>query len=133
MAEGGGQGSGPRFPRNFRGLEQVTGVTGEFKKIITQAVEIPEDQGFDEKLFLDLATTTKMMADLIDRFNGMLQRLVQEPEFGNVHYIDLRGTLTNSANYKDWWANELHPSEHDEQEESRPAVEHSRVGVLQGE
>jgi hypothetical protein len=28
-----------------------------------------------------------------------------------VHYIDLRGTLSNSfANYKDWWANELHPS-----------------------
>jgi hypothetical protein len=67
--------------------------------------------GFDEKLFLDLATTTKMMADLIDRFNSMLQRLVQEPEFGDVHYIDLRGTLSNSsANYKDWWANELHPS-----------------------
>jgi hypothetical protein len=41
----------------------------------------------------------------------MLQNLVQEPGFQNVTYIDLRNTLSNSqANYKDWWANEIHPN-----------------------
>lgn len=38
-----------------------------------------------------------MMVTLIDRFN--------------VRYIDLRNTLSNApANYKDFWANEIHPS-----------------------
>jgi hypothetical protein len=31
---------------------------------------------------------------------------------GHVHYVDLCGTLSSKlANYKDWWANELHPTE----------------------
>lgn len=30
---------------------------------------------------------------------------------GWVHYVDLRGTLSNKLlDYKDWWANELHPT-----------------------
>jgi len=67
--------------------------------------------GFDEKLFSDINATTQMMTTLIDRFNTMLQNLVQEPGFQNVTYIDLRKTLSNSqANYKDWWANEIHPN-----------------------
>jgi hypothetical protein len=67
--------------------------------------------GFDEKLFSDITATTRMMTVLIDRFNTMLQNLVQEPGFQNVTYIDLRGTLSNSqTNYKAWWANELHPT-----------------------
>jgi hypothetical protein len=67
--------------------------------------------GFDEKLFSDINTTTQMMTNIIDRFNLMLQNLVQEPGFQNVTYIDLRKTLSNSqANYKDWWANEIHPN-----------------------
>jgi hypothetical protein len=67
--------------------------------------------GFDEKLYLDIAVTTQMMVVLIDRFNNMLKNLVQEPGLGEVHYIDLRGTLPNSADiYKQWWANELHPT-----------------------
>jgi hypothetical protein len=67
--------------------------------------------GFDEKLFGDINVTTQMMTTVIDRFNTMLQNLVQEPGFQNVTYIDLRKTLSNSqANYKDWWANEIHPN-----------------------
>jgi hypothetical protein len=31
--------------------------------------------------------------------------------FAHVHYIDLRGTLANSSDYKKYWANELHPTE----------------------
>ena len=67
--------------------------------------------GFDEKLFSDINTTTQMMTTIIDRFNTMLQNLAQEPSFQNVTYINLRNTLSNSqANYKDWWANEIHPN-----------------------
>jgi hypothetical protein len=67
--------------------------------------------GFDEKLFSDINVTTQMMTTLIDRFNTMLQNLVQEPGVQNVTYIDLRNTLSNSQiNYKDWWANEIHPN-----------------------
>ncbi|MGH9607622.1 MAG: hypothetical protein ACRD3N_18180 [Terracidiphilus sp.] len=67
--------------------------------------------GFDEKLFTDLAQTTQMVKALIDQFNEMLQNLVKEPGFENVHYVDLRGTLSNATNdYKEWWANELHPT-----------------------
>jgi len=67
--------------------------------------------GFDEKLFSDINVTTQMMTTVIDRFNIMLQNLVQEPGFPNVTYIDLRKTLSNSQNnYKDWWANEIHPN-----------------------
>jgi hypothetical protein len=70
--------------------------------------------GFKEKLFSDdqLAQTTAMMKAVIDQFNDMLQGLAADPVFSNVRYIDLRGTLSNNpADYKDWWANELHPTE----------------------
>lgn len=69
--------------------------------------------GFREKLFDQLPQTTTMMQDLIDHFNAMLQQVSQEAVFSNVHYIDLRGTLSNDLNndqYQDWWANELHPT-----------------------
>jgi hypothetical protein len=67
--------------------------------------------GFDEKLFNDINVTTQMMVTIIGRFNAMLQNLVGQPGFQNVTYIDLRKTLSNSlANYKDFWANEIHPN-----------------------
>lgn len=67
--------------------------------------------GFDEKLFTDINTTTQMMVTIIDRFNTMIERLLKEPGLENVTYIDLRNTLSNAqANYKDWWANEIHPN-----------------------
>jgi len=66
--------------------------------------------GFDQKRFFDLAATTQMIGKLIDRFNSMLGNLVQKAVFANVHYIDLRGTLSTAADYEDWWANELHPT-----------------------
>ena len=72
------------------------------------------EPGFKEKLFSDgqLAQTTAMMQNIIDQFNAMLKSVAADPAFTNVRYIDLRGTLSNNlANYKDWWANELHPTE----------------------
>jgi hypothetical protein len=69
------------------------------------------EPGFRDKGFEDRKATTRMAADLIDRFNDMLATVVATPGFGHVHYLDLRGTLRNDAAYKTWWANELHPTE----------------------
>jgi hypothetical protein len=66
--------------------------------------------GFDEKLFSVLSKNIALMHDVIDRFNNMLSALAQKPAFGNVHYVDLRGTLTTDATYTKWWGNELHPT-----------------------
>lgn len=63
--------------------------------------------GFERKGYADLATNTKLIADLIDRFNRMLASVSSIPAFAHVHYLDLRGTLKPS---KTDWANELHPS-----------------------
>ena len=31
-------------------------------------------------------------------------------EFPHVKYVDIRGTLSVGADYRTWWANELHPT-----------------------
>ncbi len=68
--------------------------------------------GFNEKRFGDLATNITLMQNLIDRFNAMLSALVSQASFRNVKYVDIRRTLRNDqATYKDWWGNELHPTE----------------------
>jgi GDSL-like Lipase/Acylhydrolase family len=68
--------------------------------------------GFHEKLFDNLATNVALMQDIIDRFNIMVASLAADPNFNNVHYVNLRNTLSsNPANYEDSWGNELHPTE----------------------
>ena len=68
--------------------------------------------GFREKNFDDLPETINLMHEAIDEFNTMLTKLIALPDFANhVHYIDLRNTLRTDNTYKDWWANELHPTE----------------------
>lgn len=70
------------------------------------------DPGFREKNFADLPTRIAMMKDIMDRFNLMVGKLPAQADLAHVRYIDLRGTLSNRlADYKDWWANELHPTE----------------------
>ena len=66
--------------------------------------------GFMRKGHLDQTANTKLVADLIDRFNTMLKSVTSLPAFAHVHYLDLRHTLKNDAAYKKDWANELHPS-----------------------
>ena len=66
--------------------------------------------GFSEKGFGRLEDCTKMMAQLIDRFNAMMKDVTSLSDFKHVRYIDLRPELTNGPKYKDDWANELHPS-----------------------
>ena len=66
--------------------------------------------GFRNKGFSDPATCLEIAADLIDRFNAMLRRVAALPEFSHVRYVDVRGALSNGADYRRWWANELHPT-----------------------
>jgi hypothetical protein len=61
------------------------------------------DDRLDERIALAAA--------VIDHFNVMLKSIADMPEFAHVHYVDLRGTLSNAAaNYEEFWANELHPT-----------------------
>jgi lysophospholipase L1-like esterase len=66
--------------------------------------------GFHDKGFRERDTCVKMAADLIDRFNAMLRRVTAMTEFNHVRYVDVRGALSNGADYRTWWANELHPT-----------------------
>jgi len=71
-----------------------------------------ETAGFDFHGDAELQTRINMMVTIIDQFNAMLQSLVAFPDFAHVHYLDLRRTLSNQiANYKESWANEIHPTE----------------------
>jgi lysophospholipase L1-like esterase len=67
--------------------------------------------GFHQKGYPDLEMNRATVGKLIDRFNTMLKQVVSTPGFGHVHYVDLRDVLKNDAGYKDWWGNELHPTE----------------------
>ena len=68
------------------------------------------EPGFREKGFEDLGRRIAIAHDLIERFNTMVQALPALPGLHHVHYINLRNTLRTDAQYKDWWANELHPT-----------------------
>lgn len=70
------------------------------------------EPGFREKLFKTVQENSSLMQILIDRFNDMMQKLLQDPNFSNLHYLDLRGKLSaNMMDYGDFWENELHPTE----------------------
>lgn len=66
--------------------------------------------GFLKKGHLDQSSNTLVIGSLIDRFNKMLETLVSHGSFGHVHYVDLRPELSNTAGYRQHWANELHPT-----------------------
>lgn len=66
--------------------------------------------GFRRKGYADQKKNFKTVAQLIDRFNDMLQVLSAAPEHAHVRYVNLRNTLAWDSNYKTDWANELHPT-----------------------
>ena len=51
-----------------------------------------------------------ILRTLIDAFNTMLKAVSSLPEFGHATFVDLRGTLSQGAGYRNDWANELHPT-----------------------
>ncbi len=69
------------------------------------------EPGFRSKGFGDRAENLAIMKTVMDRFNEMLQTTFSVPAFSHVRYLDLRGTLSVGADYKRFWANELHPTE----------------------
>ena len=88
--------------------------------------------GFRDKGFPDseLQRRVDIVEQLIDTFNSMLIEVAGLPEFVHVHYVNLRGTLPTNSSYKDWWANELHPTERGFAEVTRRFAEVLRA--LQG-
>jgi hypothetical protein len=65
---------------------------------------------FDRKGYTGLAQNTKLMQQLIGRFNDMLASI----SLAHVHHVDLRETLSNDLTdrqYRDFWDNELHPED----------------------
>lgn len=47
---------------------------------------------------------------IVDRYNAMLTEFVARPSAAHVRYVDLLGTLSTGADYREYWANELHPT-----------------------
>jgi len=68
------------------------------------------EPGFREKGYDDPALQRAIVKELIDRFNLVLAGIPEIPGLRHVEVIDLRGTLGVDADYRDWWANELHPT-----------------------
>jgi lysophospholipase L1-like esterase len=69
------------------------------------------EPGFREKGFDNIQDRIRLMKQLIDRFNTMLKGVASINQFSHVIYIDLRKTLPVGSDYKQYWANELHPTE----------------------
>jgi lysophospholipase L1-like esterase len=69
------------------------------------------EPGFRQKGFDDLLRRIQLAHELIECFNTMIEAIARLEPFTHVHYIDLRNTLQTGAEYKKWWANELHPTE----------------------
>jgi lysophospholipase L1-like esterase len=66
--------------------------------------------GLFQKGHQNLNTNKTIIRELIDALNVMLKQVSSMSQFAHVRYVDLRGTLSQSAGYKDDWANELHPT-----------------------
>lgn len=74
------------------------------------------DPGFRKKGYPDVTPEDrqqriKLISTLIDQFNETIKKMVAEPEFQHVKFVDLRRTLSaEPKEYKEWWDNELHPT-----------------------
>jgi len=69
------------------------------------------EPGFREKGFENLQQRITIAHDLIERFNTMVEAMPTLSGLEHVRFVDLRNTLRTDTQYKDWWANELHPTE----------------------
>jgi hypothetical protein len=68
------------------------------------------EPGFRQKGYDSDTQRLGIVRDLIDRFNTILSQLPQVSGLGHVRPVDLRGTLSTGGDYREWWANELHPT-----------------------
>jgi len=72
--------------------------------------------GFRQKGYPDneLQVRCDLMVTLIDRFNEVVKGIAGGPGLSHLHYVDLRGTLSQQIQgqaYKGSWNDELHPTE----------------------
>ena len=68
--------------------------------------------GFIEKGYSNPDQMQDIINVIINTFNEMLSSLVHIEGMDHTVHIDLRGTLDNSKiSYKEWWDNELHPTQ----------------------
>ncbi len=71
------------------------------------------EPGFRQKGFDQLSERIAIAKALIDRLNAMIKGVAALAPFAHVRYVDLRKTLSNDTTnnqYKDSWANEMHPT-----------------------
>lgn len=67
--------------------------------------------GFSQKGIADLSERKKIAATIVDMYNTMVEDLSRQPNYiGRLLYVDVRDTLSSGAQYKKWWADELHPT-----------------------
>lgn len=69
------------------------------------------EPGFRQKGYENVDRRIELAHELIERFNVMLKTIADFKPFAHVTYVNLRNTLSTGADYKTWWANELHPTE----------------------
>jgi hypothetical protein len=66
---------------------------------------------FDSFGWTDWRANKPVVATMISKLNELLSTLHLVQGLENVIHLDLRGSLPNGADYKKWWANELHPTD----------------------
>jgi lysophospholipase L1-like esterase len=69
------------------------------------------EPGFRQKGYQVMTRRKEEIGKLMDHFNEMLKDLASRPEHAHLRYVDLRGTLSSGADYRNDWGNELHPTE----------------------
>lgn len=69
------------------------------------------EPSFREKGYFPGQARRRLVRELIDSFNYMLENLTSSTTMSHVIYVNLRNSLDNDpSEYKKWWANELHPT-----------------------
>lgn len=71
------------------------------------------EPGFRRKGYADMRERVRIVADLIDRFNQLLESLPGSPGLQHVVHVDARPLLSSDISnnrYRDSWENELHPT-----------------------
>ena len=58
----------------------------------------------------DLDARRDAMRHIVERFNEMLRETAGEEGMEQLHVVDVTDKLKSDASYREWWANELHPT-----------------------
>lgn len=67
-------------------------------------------KGYTGQTPTEVKLRLKLLRTLMDQFNDMLAALPKVPGLAHLRYVDLRETLSQGSDYKEWWNDELHPT-----------------------